>query len=191
MQHTDAEQKQLAAIASALGVRLANLQQSWPLIQARMISNGFTKDDDFIAALATIRVECPTFLPQTELGNRDYWIKHYWLNEKVRGWLGNICEEDAVTYRGRGFIQLTGRGAYIEYGTALSLNLVGCPDLALDIANAASIFAEFWRRKHVNIAAEAENWVKVRRIVNGGSSGLADFERYIKALQTKALQQAA
>lgn len=55
------------------------------------------------------------------------------------GRMGNRTAEDAYRYRGRGFIQLTGRDNYARAGKALGLDLPNQPDLAADPAIAARI----------------------------------------------------
>ena len=60
-----------------------------------------------------------TLRPIRELGGKNYFIKHYWLNVKVRNQLGNKSEYDAWARSGRGFVQVTGLGNDTKLTVAL------------------------------------------------------------------------
>jgi len=91
--------------------------------------------------------------------------------------LGNLGPPDGAAFRGRGFVQLTGRYNYTHYARELSLPLVTNPALAASPAVAARILAAFLAEKAAPIrAALASNdLAQARRLVNGGSNGLDRF----------------
>ena len=101
---------------------------------------------------------------------------------------------DGRRYKGRGFIQLTGRANYRSYGNILGVNLEGNPDLALDPDIASQVFAVYFTDHRIrwlaapaplmNSAdlARAGEWEGVRVAVNGGRNGLALFLQYVNAL---------
>ncbi|MFA6089820.1 MAG: peptidoglycan-binding protein, partial [Candidatus Woesearchaeota archaeon] len=86
---------------------------------------------------------------------------------------------DGDKFKGRGFVQLTGRANYTKYSKSLGLDtqLVKNPDLANDPEIAAKILASFLKDKERRIKeALLEGDLRLaRRLVNGGSHGLADF----------------
>ena len=57
---------------------------------------------------------------------------------------------DGFRYRGRGFIQLTGRANYREFGRLLGLDLEGNPAQAATPAVAFRIAAAFWKSRGCN-----------------------------------------
>lgn len=63
------------------------------------------------------------------------------------GRMGNDKPGDGFKYRGRGFIQLTGKDMYNRVGKLLNLDLVGNPDLANDPLIAAKIIPAFFKLK--------------------------------------------
>ena len=92
--------------------------------------------------------------------------------------LGNTQPGDGERYKGRGYIQVTGRHNYTEAGRALGLDLVNNPELAAQPENAARIAAWYWESRGINAAADAGDFTQVTRLINGGTNGLADRQAY-------------
>lgn len=86
------------------------------------------------------------------------------------GRMGNSEPGDGYKYRGRGFVQLTGKYNYREAGEALGLDLVNRPDLAADPENASKIAVWYWVKKVHSVAPE--DVTKATYLVNGGENGL-------------------
>jgi len=87
---------------------------------------------------------------------------------------GAAATGDGWDYRGRGLIQLTGRANYEARGQEANLPLESMPELAADPATSVRLACLFWTSRAINAAADADDLVKVRKLVNGGSTGLDD-----------------
>jgi putative chitinase len=93
------------------------------------------------------------------------------------GRMGNVQPLDGYTYRGRGYLQLTGREAYADAGKRLGQPYEAQPDLVAQPAGAALTAADFWARHGCNavLAAHADDQqaaIAIRTIVNGGEIGI-------------------
>ncbi len=111
--------------------------------------------------------------PIYEKGARAYFNK-YEPGTKIGANLGNTQKGDGYLYRGRGFVQLTGRANYAKAGKKLGVDLIGKPDLALDSAVAPLILLtgmiEGWftgKKLSDYITATKADFVGARRIING------------------------
>lgn len=124
-----------------------------------------------IAVLGTIKIETSGFAPIPEYGDDNYFYDSY----ENRDDLGNIQPGDGILYKGRGFVQITGRANYEYYGQKLELNLIENPDLALQAEIASEILAEYFVDRQISQAANAHDWEQVRRLVNGGLNGWDEF----------------
>lgn len=87
--------------------------------------------------------------------------------------LGNTEPGDGYKYRGRGFVQLTGRYRYAEYSRLTGLDLVHHPELASERDNAATIAIAYWKEQVVKNHAEG-SVRDATRFINNGYNGLAD-----------------
>jgi len=88
--------------------------------------------------------------------------------------LGNVQKGDGYRYRGRGYIQLTGRSNYRAAGAALGMPLEKDPDLVEQPAMAAKTAVYFWK---ANVQPRVSNWDDVNaitKVINGGYNGLDD-----------------
>jgi len=95
-------------------------------------------------------------------------------NRVYGGRMGNNDPGDGYKYRGRGMIQLTGKNQYESMSKKVGVDLVANPDLAADPKIAAKIAAEYWKSSGADKAAQAGDYAKARKIVNGGSIGLEE-----------------
>ena len=134
-----------------------------------------------MVALATIRVETASFLPVSELPsafNTSPNGKAFDLYDD-RAALGNAGPPDGANFRGRGFTQLTGRANFLQFGKEIGLGdqLVKSPLKAHESVTAAKILAAFLKGREGRIreALSQNRLTDVRRLVNGGSNGLAQF----------------
>ena len=158
-------------IASIIGSPVEHVQATWPLLEQSLRRHTEYSVNVALAAIATVRVECPPFHPIHEYGTASYFQRHY----EGRKDLGNTHPGDGVLFAGRGLIQLTGRANYRAYGHRIGVDLEANPDAALELANSAEIFTLFFKDHHCDVAANVRDWVKVRRLVNGGKNGLGLF----------------
>lgn len=88
--------------------------------------------------------------------------------------LGNTVVGDGFKYRGRGLIQVTGRANYAACGEALGLDLVNHPELLEQPQYACMSAAWFWATKGLNTLADAGDFERITRRINGGLNGQAD-----------------
>lgn len=91
--------------------------------------------------------------------------------------LGNTQPGDGVRYKGRGFIQLTGRANFRSAGSDLGLDLENNPDLAEQPDIAARLAVWFWNKNNLNVRADAGDFVGITRVINGGTRGLQERTR--------------
>jgi len=131
-----------------------------------------------IGALATVRVE---------VGKNYKPIREFASGEAYEGRLdlGNTEPGDGIKYVGKGLIQLTGRANYANYGKRLGVDLLGNPDLALDLKVSAKILAMYFKDRKVNVACDAKDWEFARRKVNGGLNGYSEFIKVINQFLSK------
>ena len=109
-----------------------------------------------------------TMQPIREYGKAAYFKKY-----DGRKDLGNTVPGDGARFKGRGFVQLTGRRNYTLASQKLGFDLVGKPDIALLPAIAARIMFEgmtegwFTGRKLSHYFGAKTDWKNARRIING------------------------
>lgn len=105
--------------------------------------------------------------------------------------LGNTPEDDGdgERYRGRGLIQITGTANYSACSAALfgdSRHLLEHPEILELPGPAARSAAWFWLAHHLNDHADRGDFLRITRIINGGTNGLQErlafYERAQKVL---------
>lgn len=87
---------------------------------------------------------------------------------------GDEASGDGFRFRGRGLIQITGRGNYLECGVTMGVDLITDPDKLLDPDMAALSAACYWKTHGLNELADAGDFIGVTKRINGGTNGLAN-----------------
>ena len=97
--------------------------------------------------------------------------------------LGNKYVGDGAKYKGRGFIQLTGRHNYKKAGQELGLPLEKHPEMVEDPKIAAQVAVWFWKHR---VQPNVDNYGDVKavtKMINPGMRGLTDrsdnFKSYL------------
>lgn len=165
------------------GAPLGNIKANLPsIIQAlRMLSLG--DKPMVLMAIATIRAETARFEPISKFKSRfntSPLAPHPFDLYDNRKDLGNRGAPDGENFKGRGFVQLTGRFNYTKLDKELGLagRLVTSPALANDRDIAAKILARFLKDAEAPIrhALGSADLKKARKLVNGGTHGYKEFK---------------
>lgn len=109
--------------------------------------------------------------------------------------LGNSLPGDGFKFRGRGFLQITGRAAYTRFGAGLKVGFADHPELVYDHRYSLSVAAaEFVASKHAGQTAlewsDADDIVSVTYAVNGGQNGIDLRRHYLDLAKQKFHAQA-
>jgi peptidoglycan L-alanyl-D-glutamate endopeptidase CwlK len=158
-----------------------NIEQNLPVVLDALVTPQLTAKKMVLMALATIRAETESFLPISEFQSRFNTSPggHPFDLYDNRKDLGNQGPPDGERYRGRGFIQLTGRSNYQIHGAAIGLGnqLVDNSELANVRDIAAKLLASFLKSRELQIkeALLENNLAQARKLVNGGTHGLGGF----------------
>jgi hypothetical protein len=161
------------------GAPRTNIETHLPHVLTALMEPKMADKQMILMAIGTIRAETGSFAPisegvshfNTPPGGPDFSL--------YDGRLGNTQPGDGALFKGRGFVQLTGRSNYAKYSQAIGLGdqLIQNPDLANDPAIAAGLLAIFLKDHETAIRAAlaAGNLADARKQVNGGTNGLSDF----------------
>lgn len=91
---------------------------------------------------------------------------------------GDTASGDGYKFRGRGIIQLTGRDNYTNFGKSIGKSpeevivYLGTLEGALESA------CWYWNSRNLNAACDANDIVKMTKLVNGGTIGLDDRKKH-------------
>ena len=170
------------------GTPRRNIERHLPAVLDALVEPDLTEKSMVLMALATIRAETSGFVPIDEGRSRFNTSPHgqaFDLYDNRRD-LGNTGAPDGERYRGRGFIQLTGRANYKEHGAAIGEpGLMGDPERANVSGIAARLLASFIKahERAIKEALLAGDLHHARRLVNGGSHGIDAFAEAYRAGQ--------
>lgn len=148
------------------------------------------------AGIETMKQQCAFIATLLHETGGFRWLEEIASGDDYEGRrdLGNTQPGDGRRFKGRGFIQLTGRANYARAGKELALDLLQKPELAAEVDSAARIACWFWVTRGCNKFAEDGNFKRTQIIVNGRNrlTGLPNhweqrldvYQKLIAQLQT-------
>jgi putative chitinase len=148
--------------------------------------NAGLKGAELAQFMAQTRHESWDFGQMKEVGNKKRFAK-YETPRKAKQ-LGNKIKGDGERFKGRGFIQLTGRDNYTRASQQIfgDDRLVKNPDLASRPDIGAQIALWFWENRVRPNVNNFNNTKEVTNAINPGLSGLQDrhnkFKEYLAVL---------
>jgi len=104
------------------------------------------------------------------------------MNPKAKA-LGNTKPGDGTRYKGRGYIQLTGKYNYKRAGEALGLDLVNKPELVEKPEIAAKVAVWYWQNRVQPKVDNFDNTRAVTKPINSGLKGLSDREEKFQSFK--------
>lgn len=130
----------------------------------------------------------PKYFPTQELANR-YARQPQYIGNRVyanRMGNGNEASGEGYLFRGRGYLQLTGKSNYQLFSQYVNENCVANPDLVATKYPMDSALWYFDRNKLWTLcdANTTEAVTSVTRRVNGGTHGLADRQAKFKTFMS-------
>jgi hypothetical protein len=152
-----------------------DIECNLPLILSALKVRGLDDSPMINYTLATLFVENDKFVPlnerpskwSTKGGQPPFDFSNY----EGRQDLGNVQQGDGAKYRGRGYIQITGRYNYTVYDRKLNLDggLVANPEFANQPNIAAAILAQYLKDRETRIrqGLNCRDFIDLRRVVNG------------------------
>ena len=171
--------------ADPFGTKLPNQSMQEPSAPSGGGGGGTYSESSLISAMdnggITDKTERAMFLAQMrhESGNFKYDEEiASGKNYEGRKDLGNVNPGDGVRYKGRGYIQLTGRSNYRTYGNKIGVDLENNPDLAKRPDIAAAIALAYWNSRVNKNAARSGDVKTVTYNINGGYNGLSARQKY-------------
>lgn len=93
---------------------------------------------------------------------------------------GNEASGEGWKYRGRGFIQITGKENYYRLHLDTDIDCVKNPDLLLEEANAIISALWFWNLKGLNKLADNNDIIGITKRINGGLNGIEHRKQLLK-----------
>ena len=165
------------------GVPLHNIETNLPFVMTALDAAGLGDKNMVLMALATFRAETGDFTPLSEFQskfNTPPGGPPFSLYDNRKD-LGNQGPPDGANFKGRGYIQLTGRSNYKVHGAAIGMGdqLITDPSLANQPDIAAKLLASFLKAHESGIrqALAKNDLAAARKLVNGGSHGLDAFSQ--------------
>ena len=171
------------------GIAASPLRMAHFIAQLMHESGALTKEYENLnySARRLVQVWPWRFKPHGPLDPEDYAHNARKLaNEVYGGRMGNTGPQDGYIYRGRGLLQLTGKGNYAAATTRVRRCMPSGPDFAKDpdavLAPAwcLAVAAGEWSSRGCNQLADADDLEQITRRINGGTTGFVERQEWLR-----------
>ncbi len=160
-------------LAAALGIPDARAKAWFPHLYAAMVAYQITTKARQAAFLAQIGHESARLRYTSEIWGPTPAQARY----EGRADLGNNQKGDGFRFRGRGLLQITGRGNYRRLSQRLGVDFEASPELLAEYKWAALSAADYWGAHDLNAMADDGNFASMTHVINGGMNGYEDRKR--------------
>jgi predicted chitinase len=165
-------------------ISLALLKKINPNVDRKVVDKaGFiTALNDALAwgHLNTCQRYC-AFLAQCMHESGDFkYVQEIASGASYQGRMGNIHPGDGKRFKGRGWLQITGRDNYTAFQQATGVDALKHPKLLTTTKNAWMASVWFWNHHNLNHDADTgtlSGFHKTTKIINGGHNGQADRDK--------------
>lgn len=151
-------------------VKVGRLASVVEPLNAAMQEFGIDTPEREAAFIAQVAHESAGFYYTRELASGEAY--------EGRADLGNTQAGDGKRFRGRGFIQITGRANYRAVSDALGADFVANPEWLEETDAAARSAAWFWQSRNLNELADKGDFKAITKRINGGLNGYSDRLTY-------------
>lgn len=94
--------------------------------------------------------------------------------------LGNTEKGDGVRFKGRGYIQITGRANYAALAKDLKIDCVNHPELLERPEYALLSALWYWKKNGLNKYADRDAFTELTKRINGGANGMTDRLEWLR-----------
>jgi len=94
--------------------------------------------------------------------------------------LGNTDSGDGIRFKGRGFIQITGRANYTSIAKDFAIDCINHPEMLEQTPYCALTAGWFWNKRGLNAFADKDDVTTITKRVNGGLNGFDDRKHILE-----------
>ncbi len=184
--HLKAFAAQAGTVLDRFGITARDVRLHFFLAQIGHESGGLTiMEENLNYRAQRIREVWPSRFPTLASAQRCAGNPQLLANTVYGERMGNrgTASGDGWRYRGRGYIQITGRDGYQQVGERTGLDLENKPDLAFAPEHALTVACGFWKWKGLNEICDTGNFGNVTRRINGGLNGQEDREAWLNKVR--------
>ena len=165
------------------GTPSENISKTLPFLKSALKEFHLSTPELVSATVATIITEVPGFVPISEMESRfnseNAPFDKYEFDKPIGHRLANKEPGDGAKFKGRGFLQITGRANYAQMDELLGLGsrLITSPDDMNDPDVAARALCAFVATRPIQIstASQSGDLASMRTLMGGGTHGVSNF----------------
>jgi putative chitinase len=165
------------ALFKEFGISDKTIRKEYFLAQIAHETGGLTRSIENLNYTAQRITEIwPTRFPTLDAAKPYANNPEKLANKVYANRMGNGPPEsgDGYRYRGRGYIQITGKDGYKQTGLRAGIDLVAKPERTVETEYALRVACAFWKWKDLNPLCDARDFEGVTRKINGGLIGYDD-----------------